>query len=76
MTLLSIMTPSDSVCMSSSKLFARLTISRCYWDECEKLGFSPVDTRPVLVIDSDDILPDLFLKMFFFHGFNSSEVII
>ncbi|MHA2203981.1 MAG: hypothetical protein ACW991_09865 [Candidatus Hodarchaeales archaeon] len=56
--------------MSDPKLSARLTISRGYWDECEKLGFSPVGTRPVLVIDSNDLLPDLLLKMFSFRGFN------
>ncbi|MHA2203195.1 MAG: hypothetical protein ACW991_05850 [Candidatus Hodarchaeales archaeon] len=62
--------------MSSPKLSAHLTISRSYWDECEKLGLSPVGTRPVLVIDSNDLLPYFLLKMFLFRGFNISEVII
>ena len=74
--LLSIMTSSDSVDLSSPKLSACLTISHSYWDECEKLGFSPVGTRPVLVIDSNDLLPDFLLKMFSFRGLNNSEVII
>ncbi len=76
MTLLAIMTSCDSVGMSRPKLSARLTISHSYWDECEERGFTPVDTRPILVIDSDDLLPDLLLKMFSFRGFTKSEVII
>ncbi len=76
MTLLAIMTSCDSVGMSRPKLFAHLTISHSYRDEREEQGFAPVDTRPVLVIDSNDLLPDLFLKMFSFKGFNKSEVII
>ena len=70
------MTYSDSVCMPSSNFFTRLTISHSYWDECEERGFTPVDTRPVLVIDSNDLLPDFLLKMFSFRGFTKSEVII
>ena len=76
MTLISIMTSSDSVRLSSPKLSACLTISHSYWDECEKLGFSPVGTRPVLIIDSNDLSLNLLLKMFSFRGFNKSEVII
>ncbi len=70
------MTFSDSVDLSSPKLIAHLTISRDYWDECEELGLSPVGARPVLVIDSNNLLPDLLLKVFPFRGFNSSEVMI
>ena len=76
MILLAIMTSCDSVGMSRPKLFAHLTISHSYWDECEERGFAPVDTRPVLIIDSDDLLPNLLLKKFLFRGFNKSEVII
>jgi len=59
MLLLSIMTYNDLVCVSRLKLFACLTISHYYWDKCEKLGLSPVGTRPVLVIDSKEILSSL-----------------
>ncbi|MHA2202442.1 MAG: hypothetical protein ACW991_02020 [Candidatus Hodarchaeales archaeon] len=58
MLLLSIMTYNDSVYLSRPKLYARLTISHYYWDECEERGIAPVGTRPVLVIDSNDLLLD------------------
>jgi len=75
MHLFAIMTYNDSVGLSRPKLFAHLTISHFCWDECEKLGFSPVDTRPVLVIDSNKFSSDLFLKVFPFREFNISVVI-
>ncbi len=76
MTLLAIMTSCDSVGMSRPKLYARLTIYHSYWDECDERGFAPVDTRPVLVIDSNELLSDLLLMIFIFKGYNKSDVII
>jgi hypothetical protein len=66
----------DPVEMSRLKLPAHLAISHFYWNECEERVFTPVEPKPVLVIDSNDLLPDLLKKIFLFRRFIKSEVII